>query len=187
MRNYAGAPRACHGPFGLPPLWSKPVPLRLSLPQCPSSFRTLLCHCEKGFLETRRGNPLDHHTGTAHPLNYPSSRPLLLLLETDTEADDVAAGARVAVAAVGRTQVRACTVPRPAPKHTAGARSRSGGLYHWVAGGISCNIPVCRPFPDISVHIEKAPGVGRVLTHITSLFEIDTRIIGTIPVIIGPR
>ena len=93
MRTYAGAPRAWHGPFGLPPLWSKPVPLRLSLPQCPSSFRTLLCHCEKGFLETRRGNPLDPLRGTAHPLNYPSSRPLLLLLETDTEA-------YVAVAAV---------------------------------------------------------------------------------------
>jgi hypothetical protein len=47
MRIYAGAPRAWHGPFGLPPLWSKPVPLRLSLPPCPSSFRTLLCHCEE--------------------------------------------------------------------------------------------------------------------------------------------
>ena len=40
LRNYAGAPRAWHGPFGLPPLWSKPVPLRLPLPPCPSSFRT---------------------------------------------------------------------------------------------------------------------------------------------------
>ena len=37
---YAGAPRAWHGPFGLSPLWSKPVPLRLSFPPCPSSFRT---------------------------------------------------------------------------------------------------------------------------------------------------
>jgi len=25
MRTYAGAPRAWHGPFGLPPLWSKPA------------------------------------------------------------------------------------------------------------------------------------------------------------------
>ena len=40
MRIYAGASRAWHDPFGLPPFWSKPVPLRLPLPQCPSSFRT---------------------------------------------------------------------------------------------------------------------------------------------------
>jgi hypothetical protein len=52
----------------------------------------MLCHCEKGFLETRRGNPLDPLRGTAHPLNYPSSRPLLLLLETYTEAYAVVAG-----------------------------------------------------------------------------------------------
>jgi hypothetical protein len=40
MRIYAGASRAWHDPFGLPPFWSKPVALRLPLPQCPSSFRT---------------------------------------------------------------------------------------------------------------------------------------------------
>jgi hypothetical protein len=88
------APRAWHGPFGLPPLWSKPVPLRPFFAQCPSSFRTMLCHCEKGFFETRRGNPLEPLTGTAHTLNYASSRHLLLLLETNTEAMVISAPIR---------------------------------------------------------------------------------------------
>ncbi len=42
--------------------------------------------------------------------------------EADTEADVVVAVARVVVVAVGRTQVRACIVPRPAPNNTVGAR-----------------------------------------------------------------
>ena len=42
--------------------------------------------------------------------------------EADTEADVVVAVARVVVVAVGRTQVRACIVPIPAPNNTVGAR-----------------------------------------------------------------
>ena len=42
--------------------------------------------------------------------------------EANTEADVVVAVARVVVVAVGRTQVRACIVPRPAPNNTVGAR-----------------------------------------------------------------
>ena len=46
----------------------------------------------------------------------------LLLLETDTEANVVAAGAGGVRAAVGRTQARTGRVPGAAPIDTVGAR-----------------------------------------------------------------
>ena len=104
MRIYAGAPRAWHGPFGLPPLWSKPVPLRPFF--------------------------------SAMPVILPYIAPLLLLLETDTEAKVVAAAARGAAAALSRTQVRTAEVPGTTPKDPMRARCRSGWVYHRVAGGI---------------------------------------------------
>ena len=45
----------------------------------------------------------------------------LLLLETDTEADAVAAGTGVVAEAVGRTQARTGIEPGAAPKDTVGA------------------------------------------------------------------
>ena len=57
--------------------------------------------------------------------------------EADTKADVVVAIARGVVVAVGRTQVRACIVPRPAPNNTFGARCPRlapkiyGGLKHF--------------------------------------------------------
>ena len=138
MLNYAGAPRAWHGPFGLPPLLvqARPAPPFLS----------------------------------AMPVILPYIAPLLLLLETNTEAKVAAAVARGEVAvALSRTQERPDVAPGTTPPDPKRARGRSGGINHRVAGGISCTIPVCRPFPDISVHIKKAPWVGRVLGHISSL------------------
>jgi hypothetical protein len=35
------------------------------------------------------------------------------------------------------------------------------------------------------MHVEKAPGVGRILPHITGLFEIVSVIRSAIPIIIG--
>ena len=52
------------------------------------------------------------------------------------------------------------------------ARSRSARIHHRVAGGISRLVPVRGPLPHISVHIKKAPWVGRILPHISGLFKI---------------
>ena len=52
------------------------------------------------------------------------------------------------------------------------ARCRSARIHHRVAGGISRLVPVRGPLPDISVHIKKAPWVGRILPHIAGLFKI---------------
>ena len=81
MRTYAGAPRAWHDPFGLPPLWSKPA--------LPSPF--------------------------AMSVILPYIAPLLLLLETNTEANRVEAEAGGEVAALSRTKDRPSAAPGATP------------------------------------------------------------------------
>ena len=153
MRTYAGAPRAWHGPFGLPPLWSKPA--------LPSPF--------------------------AMSVILPYIAPLLLLLETNTEANIAEADAGGVVAAHSRTKVRPNVVPGATPYNPRRARCRPSGINHRVAAGIGRLVPVCGPLPHISMHIKKAPGVGRVLPHITGLFKIASVISTAVPIIIRIR
>jgi hypothetical protein len=46
-------------------------------------------------------------------------------------------------------------------------------------------MPIINPFPNITMHIKKAPGVGCILPHINGLIGIISRGTITIPVIIG--
>ena len=142
MRTYAGAPRAWHGPFGLPPLWSKPA--------LPSPF--------------------------AMSVILPYIAPLLLLLETNTEAKVVEAVARGTGVALSRTQARPAVAPGTTPLDPIRALSRSARIRHRVAGGISHLVPVRSPFPDISVHIKKAPWVGGKLSDIHRLVRVRTMV-----------
>ena len=153
MRTYAGAPRAWHGPFGLPPLWSKPA--------LPSPF--------------------------AMSVILPYRAPLLLLLETNTEANIVGAGAGGDDAAPSRTKVRPSAVPGATPPNPKRARCRPSGINHRVAAGIGLLEPVCGPLPHISMHIKKAPGVGRILPHIAGLLKIVSIISTAVPVVIRIR
>ncbi|MDA8989733.1 hypothetical protein N9H22_04685 [Opitutales bacterium] len=107
-------------------------------------------------------------------------------METDTEANGVVTVAGVEAGAVGRTQVRAGKVPGAAPTDTVGARSRPSGINHRVAAGIGRLVPVGGPFPHISMHIKKAPWVGRILPHITGLLKIVSVIRTAVPVVISP-
>jgi hypothetical protein len=70
----------------------------------------------------------------------------------------------------GGAQQNAGSCPRCSRNHPEDpmrARCRSGWIHHRVAGGIGRLVPVRGPLPDISVHIKKAPRVGRILPHIT--------------------
>ena len=92
--------------------------------------------------------------------NTPYALLLLLLVETDTEANNDVAAAREAVVAAGRTQVRNSLVPGAAPMDTAGAIARPWRIDNG-ATRIS-TMPIRRPFSYIAVHIKKAPRVGFV-------------------------
>jgi hypothetical protein len=116
----------------------------------------------------------------------PYIAPLLLLLETNTEAKGVDAVARGEVGAPSRTQVRPVVAPGTTPPDPSRARCLTYWVHHWVAGGISRLIPVRGPLPHISIHVKKAPRVGRILTHITGLFEIVSVISTAVPVVISP-
>ena len=141
--------------LGYRPIRPKPAPLRLFLPQCPSSFRTSLpCYC--CWKPTRKPRLLKRVLG-------------------------------LIVVALSRTQGRPIA-PGTTPCDPIRARCRSGRVHHRVAGGIGRLVPVRGPFPHISMHIKKAPRVGVVIAHITSLAQSTTRVIspGCINVI-SPR
>ena len=117
----------------------------------------------------------------------PRSLALLAFLETNTEADEgvtVAGGADVAPS---RTQGRPVGVPGTTPSDPIRARCRSGWIHHRIAGRVSRLVPVRGPLPDISVHVKKAPWVGRILPHIAGLFKIASIISTAIPIIIRIR
>ena len=69
---------------------------------------------------------------------------------------------------------RRCT--RNHPGDPIRARCRSARIRHRVAGGISRLVPVRGPFPDISVHIKKAPWVGGKLSDIHRLVRVRTMV-----------
>ena len=94
---------------------------------------------------------------------------LLAFLEGDAEAELVGTLAGVGSATPSRTEERAGVEPRATASDPVPTRSRTGRVDHQVDGGIGCMIPVRDPLPHISMHIEKAPRVGRVQPHITSL------------------
>ena len=100
----------------------------------------------------------------------PYIAPLLLLLETNTEADMCERVLGVVAVALSRTQVAPPRLQEP-PRDPNRARCRSGGIHHRVASGISRLVPVRGPLPDISMHIEKAQRVGRIIAHITGLAQ----------------
>jgi hypothetical protein len=52
---------------------------------------------------------------------------------------------------------------------------------------VSSLVPVRGPLPDISVHVKKAPWVGRIFPHITGLFKIISVISTAVPIIIRIR
>jgi len=95
--------------------------------------------------------------------------PSLAFLKGDAEADTVTSMARVVAIAFSRTHVRSAVIPGTTPSYPIRARCRSGRIDHRVAGGIIRLVPVRGPLPHISAHIEKAPRICRILTHITSL------------------
>ena len=106
----------------------------------------------------------------------PRSLALLAFLETNTEADEgvtVAGGADVAPS---RTQGRPVGVPGTTPSDPIRARCRSGWIHHRIAGRVSRLVPVRGPFPDISVHIKKAPWVGGKLSDIHRLVKVRTMV-----------
>ncbi|MDG1138434.1 MAG: hypothetical protein P8N49_02815, partial [Opitutales bacterium] len=101
-------------------------------------------------------------------------------METDTEAKGEVAVAGGVVVALSRTQERSAVVPGTTPPDPKRARCWSYWIHHRVAGGISRLVPVRGPLPYISVHIKKAPRVGRIIAHITGLVQ-------TTYIIICPR
>ena len=114
--------------------------------------------------------------------------PLLLLLETNTEAEVVVTVAGGGVVALSRTQARPVAAPGTTPSDPKRARCRSGGIHHRVASGISRLVPVRGPLPDISMHIEKAQRVGRIIAHITGLAQTTDRVISPCCInVIPPR
>ena len=104
-------------------------------------------------------------------------------LETNTEADIDAAEARGVAVALSRTKGRPAAVPGTTPTDPRRARCRADRVGEGTAG-VVC-FPVMDPFPDIAVHIKKAPGVGPILPQLSGLFKITSCIMCTIPVIIG--
>ena len=144
----------------------KPTP-RLRRGPMPMSLR--------GGLKVRRGNPPDHLKGTAPLFNFPSSRRLLLLLETNTEASVVVATALVAEALSG-ARVRPGVVPAATAQNPVRARCRSLGIGH-VTRRVSRLVPVRHPFPDIPGHVVKAPRIGGVLADVASLVDSAARVI----------
>ena len=106
----------------------------------------------------------------------PRSLALLAFLETNTEADDEATAAGGAGEALSRTQVRPDVVPGTTPSDPTRARCRSSWIHHRIAGGVSRLVPVRGPFPDISVHIKKAPWVGGKLSDIHRLVRVRTMV-----------
>ena len=73
-----------------------------------------------------------------------------------------------------RTQARPAEVPGTTPSDPMRARCRT--LRIGLGTGKIVRLPVVDPFPHISVHVEKAPGVGRILTHIAGLFKIVSEV-----------
>ena len=112
----------------------------------------------------------------AMPVILPYIAPMLLLLETNTEATAADTGAGGVADALSRTQEHPVVVPGTTPCDPIRARSRSGRIHHWIAGGVSRLVPVRGPFPDISVHIKKAPWVGGKLSDIHRLVRGRTMI-----------
>ena len=105
--------------------------------------------------------------------------PLLLLLETNTEAQGVAV-TRVEVAALGGTQERPAVVPGTTPLNPVRARCRTLGVGNrtpWVF-----RVPIRTPLPNVAVHVVKAPRVGGVTADRRGLLQTLTitikRIVG---------
>ena len=59
--------------------------------------------------------------------------------------------------------------PRTTPIDPKRARCRPGGVDCGIVHRRVHGVPVRGPFPDIAVHIEKAPGVHRILPHLLGL------------------
>ena len=64
-------------------------------------------------------------------------------------------------------------------------RARCRTLRVGLGTGKVVRLPVADPFPHISLHVKKAPGVGGILAHISGLLKIVAVIRSAIPVIIG--
>ena len=97
-------------------------------------------------------------------------RGLLDCLESDTEAKVVDSEARGVTEALGGTQVRPVADPGTTaidPVQTYGCLDRVGHRSLRVFP-----VPIGTPFPNVAVHIVKAPRVGGVLADIDSLIYI---------------
>ena len=99
-------------------------------------------------------------------------------METNTEADNAAAVARGGAIALSRTQGRPVVVPGTTPTDPLRARGRAGGIDRRIVRRVRRCEPVRGPLPDIAVHIEKAPGVGPVLSHFLGLTNSTGTVIG---------
>ena len=68
-----------------------------------------------------------------------------------------------------------CGIAEP-PHRVPGTPVRPDSSPIWIGLGTGkINCFVVDPLPDISLHIKKAPLVGRILTHIAGLFKIIFR------------
>ena len=106
------------------------------------------------------------HLSVKHTLS------LLASLEGNTEAYAIVAVHRTIAVALSRTQVLPNEAPGTTPMDPRRARGRSSRIDHRIAGRISLLVPVRGPLKDISMHIEKAPRVGRILTHIGRMTDV---------------
>ena len=87
----------------------------------------------------------------------PYIAPLLLLLETNTEAKVDIAGIWGGVDASSRTQERRAVSPGTTPPDPRRARGRSGRIDNRVAGRVRRLVQVRRPFPNISKKNQNGP------------------------------
>ena len=99
-----------------------------------------------------------------------SVAPLLAGFETDTEAKDAEAVAGRAAAAPRGAQVRPGAVPGATAIDPVRARCRTRGIRDRSCRVIRL-VPVRCPFPHVSVHVEEAPWVGRVLPDVAGLAD----------------
>ena len=107
--------------------------------------------------------------GSPEQFQFGIRRIWLDCLETDTEAYGAVAVTGGVVAALSRTQVRPAVAPGTTPLDPIRARCRT--LSIGLGTGKIVRLPVLDPFPDITVHVKKAPRIGRILTNIAGLLN----------------
>ena len=117
--------------------------------------------------------PLRSALPVASSVILPSVAPLLAgRSETEAEATGGVAVAGRVMVALGGAQVRPGEAPAATTYDPSRARCRSGGIGH-VTRRVRRLVPVSRPLPNVSVHVEEAPRIRGVLPDVHRLVRVS--------------